>query len=90
MKHRKLRIAWSVGCVFAALMVGIMWVEHNQLRYWKTIPLSRGTCVVLFSGIGLFTLLSYVPWIPWRFTLRALLIAATLVAVGLGLIVWLR
>ena len=28
-----------------------------------------------------------VPWIPWRFSLRTLLIAMTLVAVGLGLIV---
>jgi hypothetical protein len=32
------------------------------------------------------------PWIHWssRFSLRTLLIATTLVAVGLGLIVWLR
>jgi hypothetical protein len=29
-------------------------------------------------------------WIPWRFSLRTLLIATTLVAVGLGLVVWLR
>ena len=27
-------------------------------------------------------------WLPFRFTLRTLLIATTLVAVGLGLIVW--
>ena len=32
------------------------------------------------------------PWLPWfsRFSLRTLLIATTLVAVVLGLIVWLR
>jgi hypothetical protein len=30
------------------------------------------------------------PWLRWRFTLRTLLIATTLVAVVLGLIVWLR
>jgi hypothetical protein len=28
------------------------------------------------------------PWLRWRFSLRTLLIAATVVAVGLGLIVW--
>jgi hypothetical protein len=41
-------------------------------------------------GIGLFAVA--VPWIRWpkHFTLRTLLIATTLVAVVLGLIVWLR
>jgi hypothetical protein len=29
-------------------------------------------------------------WLHWRFSLRTLLIATTLIAVGLGLIVWLR
>jgi hypothetical protein len=38
--------------------------------------------VVLGAGA-----ICYVPWIPWRFTLRTLLIATTLVAVVLGLIV---
>jgi hypothetical protein len=32
--------------------------------------------------------ISTVPWLPWRFTLRTLLIAMTLVAVVLGAIVW--
>lgn len=31
-----------------------------------------------------------VPWLRWRFSLRTLLIATTLIAVGLGLIVWLN
>ena len=31
-----------------------------------------------------------IPWIRWRFSLRTLLIVTTLVAVVLGLIVWLR
>jgi hypothetical protein len=30
------------------------------------------------------------PWVRWRFSLRTLLIATTLVPVVLGLIVWLR
>ena len=33
--------------------------------------------------------LAALPWIRWRFSLRTLLIATTLVAVGLGVIVWL-
>jgi hypothetical protein len=40
-----------------------------------------------------FTLLgtiAAVPWFRWQFSLRALLIATTLVAVVLGLVVWLR
>src|SRR6476661_1986157 len=36
------------------------------------------------------TTLAVCPWLRWRFTLRTLLIATTLVAVVLGLIVWLR
>jgi hypothetical protein len=43
-----------------------------------------------FLVVG-FAVLSAVPWIEhihWRFTLRTLLIATTLVAIVLGLIVW--
>jgi hypothetical protein len=35
-------------------------------------------------------LMAAMPWLPWRFSLRTLLIATTLVAVVLGLIVWRR
>jgi hypothetical protein len=35
-------------------------------------------------------LVAVLPWIRWRFSLRTLLIATTLVALVLGLIVWLR
>jgi hypothetical protein len=37
-----------------------------------------------------FSALAMAPWLRWRFSLRTLLIATTLVAVVLGLIVWLR
>jgi hypothetical protein len=40
-------------------------------------------CIALF-----FATLATIPWIPPRFSLRTLLIAITLVAVVLGLIVW--
>jgi hypothetical protein len=40
--------------------------------------------------IGVLLALSFAPWIKWsrRFSIRTLLIAMTLVAVPLGLIVW--
>jgi hypothetical protein len=41
--------------------------------------------VVLLTAI-----LAIMPWLPLRFSVRTLLICTTLVAVGLGLIVWLR
>jgi hypothetical protein len=43
--------------------------------------------VLVTAAIGIFVA---APWLPRRFSLRALLIATTLVAVVLGLIVWLR
>ncbi len=43
--------------------------------------------LVLLTGISSTPFA--IPWIPWRYSLRTLLIATTLVAVGLGLIVWL-
>jgi hypothetical protein len=33
-------------------------------------------------------LISVIPWPRWHFSLRTLLIATTLVAAGLGLLVW--
>ncbi|MFL6546619.1 MAG: hypothetical protein ACJ8LM_15765 [Candidatus Udaeobacter sp.] len=38
---------------------------------------------------GCAGLLSATPWLRWRFTLRTLLVATTLVAVVLGLMMWL-
>jgi hypothetical protein len=53
----------------------------------------QGPCVTVpdWFLIGVALALSAAPWIRWsnRFSLRTLLIATTLVAVALGLIVWL-
>jgi hypothetical protein len=38
----------------------------------------------------LCAIISAVVWLQWRFSLRTLLVATTLVAIGLGLVVWLR
>jgi hypothetical protein len=50
-------------------------VYRLRLPYW---------CLILIS-----VAFAAVPWIHWRFSLRTLLIATTLVAVVLGLVVWL-
>jgi hypothetical protein len=52
-----------------------------------------GTCVFAAPHWFLIILalgVAAVSWAPWRFSLRTLLIATMLVAVGLGLIAWLR
>ena len=38
--------------------------------------------------ISVSAVIAVLPWLPRRFSLRTLLIATTLVAVGLGLILW--
>jgi hypothetical protein len=47
-------------------------------------------CVPYWLLVLLSTLLTSTPWLRWRFSLRTLLIATTLIAVVLGVIVWLR
>lgn len=58
---------------------------------------SRGIFYTAFVGIPHWFLallligLAYLPWLPWkplRFSVRTLLIVTTLVAVVLGLVVW--
>jgi hypothetical protein len=50
-------------------------IESVSVSYWL---LTLGTIAI---GIG--------PWLPWRFSIRTLLITTTLIALVLGLIVWL-
>jgi hypothetical protein len=64
---------------------------------WLSAPALRGGDTSEFvmpywSPAVLGVCLAACPWVrsPWRFSLRTLLIATTLVAVVLGLIVWLR
>jgi hypothetical protein len=144
MKHRKLRIAWSlvwgsVAALLVALWVRSYWVADfigyqekwsqasvesasgrisfkqeysdtpivgddawyiestrrtpgddeltQQFEWWEfgsdievKIPSWLPTIVLAALAVS--------PWFRWRFTLRTLVIATALVAVGLGLIVW--
>jgi hypothetical protein len=155
MKYRKLRIAFSVTCGIACVLLVVLWVRSyrfqdrcygnipgttfiaagSQLGYlyaifndeprrdWvsRTTPLPNEAwrkvyreneptkapnrfllgiyfsppyatlCVPYWLLVLLSTLLAAAPWLRWsnRFSLRTLLIAMTLVAVVLGIGVWL-
>jgi hypothetical protein len=76
----------------------------RQLRItWLSLWLSFGVLAALrmpfqlglrtkpdWVVAGLCVAISFVPWLPWprQFSLRALLIATTFIAVALGLVVW--
>lgn len=73
-----------VGLVWNSQGTGVLLVKVRQsgppivsevgMPYWLSLPL---LIAVVVAG-----------WLPWQFSLRSLLITTTLVAVGLGLIVW--
>jgi hypothetical protein len=150
MKFRKLRIAWSVGCAIACVLLIVLWVrsymtidtlgvppnvsrvskvrsswgllhilcfdDPAQGRNWtiESVPLTSdrkqfvkdATQKLTKFGFAHYSagsnenflfpywlpfigivLLAAAPWIH-RFSLRTLLIATTLIAVVLGLVVW--
>jgi hypothetical protein len=80
---------------------GFWQLRHNyidpKIRYWSWLAFSYDSYwdnlyLVLVIPHWLLALasaaLGAVPWIRWHFSLRTLLIATTLVAVVLGLVVW--
>jgi hypothetical protein len=70
--------------------------EYSSESWWNTVDVKIQVPADQAQDAMAFTLVSAtpaaLPWTRWsrRFTLRTLLIATTLVAVVLGLIVWLR
>jgi len=140
MRFRKLRIAWSVVCGIACVLLIVLWIRSysstdgvvwQPTRSWfiSSISLTGRICVITGSyenpseigsvpatndpgllgpdswdfirdpefdlvlfphwfPIALFTAFAAAPWLHWRFSLRTLLIATTLLALGLGLIAW--
>jgi hypothetical protein len=54
---------------------------YTHVRFPHWFPILLFTISAAFAGF---------PWIRWRFSLRTLLIATTLVAVVLGLIAWIQ
>ena len=57
----------------------IQWKEFDS-NIWVTVP--------TWLLVSLFAAFAALPWLRWRFSLRTLLIATTLIAVVLGIIVW--
>jgi hypothetical protein len=60
---------------------------HGQFR-WNWTPSQINLKVPHWLLTSLAAALSTGPWLCWRFSLRTLLIATTLIAVVLGLVVW--
>jgi hypothetical protein len=136
-RFRKLRIVWSVGWGFAAVLLIALWVRsywrvdaayvahsHSAVAMLGTLYIDAGISSpkavprhdygpptlrwtvweydpkiavqeqrAAFPIWGLVLVLAAcapLSWLPSRFSLRTLLIATTLIAVGLGLSVWLR
>ena len=148
MRFRKLRIAFSVVCGIACVLLIVLWVRSYKSEEWWQGHLIGDQNFVLTSVTGhvnlstmymaharllwgilsrskessggqlspmwprgsqfglkresdhfdvvvphwfavlSFAALATIPWLRWQFSLRTLLIATTLVAVVLGLIVW--
>lgn len=59
-------------------------------RSWSYHSEGLGTYIIFPHRflVLIVMVLAAAPWLPWRFSLRTLLIATTLVAMVLGLIVW--
>jgi hypothetical protein len=53
-------------------------------------PSVRYVAMPYWFVAALIAVTAAVPWLRWRFSLRALLVVTTLVAVGLGLIVYIK
>jgi len=94
MRFRKLRIAWSVVWGLACVSLIVLWVRsygREDLRIDSQFWVADLTTVAgrkLHWLVTIFcAILVGVIW-PGRFSLRALLIATTLLAAVLGLIVW--
>jgi len=137
---RYLRIAFSVGCGIACVLLTILWGRGYWWMDKRLLPSFGGNVIVLASGCGYLefgqypegkfvlpdwtfwheqaeffgqrgppwgssrhwriaywipvlctAISSLLPWIrqlKWHFSLRTLLIALTLVAVVLGMVVW--
>jgi hypothetical protein len=58
-------------------------IERNKLAFSRTR--FSMSCPHWFAAL-IAAVISLAPWLPWRFSLRTLLVVTTLVALGLGVI----
>ena len=59
MKYRKLRIAWSVGCGFACVLLIALWVRSYAWRDRASIPLRATRFLRIDSSHGKFEFETY-------------------------------
>jgi hypothetical protein len=65
--------------------------KRKRIGLFASLPRTYNRHEVTVSYIlflMLFAAIAWLPWVRWRFSLRTLLIATTLAAVGLGILVW--
>src|SRR4051794_23684987 len=95
MKFRELRIASSVFCGVCCVLMIVLWVRQNRHPPYVPAdipgePIPKLVIPLLFGFFVAGTLAGAYPiLLELRFSVRTLLITTTLVAVVLGLIVWL-
>jgi hypothetical protein len=66
-------------------------IDKGVVYKWSTNPRTLGVAFHYWIPATLCTILAALPWLPFkRFSLRTLLIVTTLIAVLLGLVMWLR
>jgi hypothetical protein len=56
---------------------------------YKSYPLNKSELAVpIWMVLGALIVFTISAWLPWRFSLRTLLIATTLVAIGFGVVIY--
>ena len=67
---------------------GFEWIVARRLNAPMQGIELRGPHLLAAAFAGLLLIAPWLPWWSWQFSLRTMLIAMTLVAVGLGVVVW--
>ena len=57
MKNRKLRIAWSVACGIACLLLVVLWVRSSSMVEIWNVPVSSNTSIGLASLPGMIAVI---------------------------------
>jgi hypothetical protein len=62
----------------------------ENVGYWSMSDELASVVLPYWVAVLTSTALAVVPWLAWRFSLRTLLVATTVVAVGLGVVVMIQ
>jgi hypothetical protein len=82
-------IAYSNKGVYIVSTYGLL-APHLERWFFGRTRWGTVVCLPYSLTVLVVCAVSIAPWIHYRFSLRSLLVVRTLVAVALGLIVWLR